>query len=284
MEINVSPRKRILVTGVNGFIGKHIYKHFLHRGYDVFCIERNALAETKSQCIQADIKNLKSLPDNIDTIIHSAASPISPERFYDDNILATQNLVQLAVNSGVRKFVFFSAMSVYGKISNNIIDENTEIVFPSDYGASKLAGEKYLLSFKNKITPFILRMPGIVGPFSHRNWLSRIKSQVLNGELIELYNPYALFNNTLHINDLCKLCETLSNIDHKGGIFNLASESPISILGALKIFDKQLHTKSNWHSLNSENISWTISIEKVKEELGYFPATTEEVISQFALE
>ena len=123
----------VFVTGWGGFSGSHVVNFLLQCGHHVATITRDkSISAVKSrmpgafELIYADINNLTSLPKNTDVVIHTAGtSPDFGKNIYDfinNNILATQKLVCLSLNDHVKKFIYFSSMSVYGTILAPIVD------------------------------------------------------------------------------------------------------------------------------------------------------------------
>jgi len=168
----------ILVTGGAGYIGSHVVKLLLENSeYDVTVIDNlvtgfkstiDTLKEIREfNFIKADLNNWDEVESifkakKFDVIIHFAASLIVPERvenplkYYLNNTANTTNLVKLANNYGVKKFIFSSTAATYGepklelKMENGEwriegIDENFPTNPINPYGQSKLFSEKIII-------------------------------------------------------------------------------------------------------------------------------------------
>ncbi len=171
-------RKKILITGVAGFIGSHVAKKFIDEKYEVFGIDDLSTGYKKNvpkgvKFIKADLSSkqtYKSLPKSCDYILHLAgqssgeisfSNPISD---LEKNTVSTIRLIKYGIKSKTKKFLFASSMSVYGKLKKNKFKE-TDGCYPlSCYGASKLSSEKYLEIFKEKLPYVSLRMFSVYGP------------------------------------------------------------------------------------------------------------------------
>ncbi len=157
---------RILVTGAAGFIGSHVVERLLERGqgvigldnlddfYDPAIKRRNlarALDASAFDLVEGDIRDarvLDSLPDDVSLIIHLAAragvrpSIEQPLLYQDVNVRGTQELLEYARRSGVRRFIFGSSSSVYGNAERVPFSEDDPVGRPiSPYAATKRAGE-----------------------------------------------------------------------------------------------------------------------------------------------
>ena len=147
----------------------------LEEGYYVTVIDTfwfgNYLTKHKRlKIIKKDIRNLSKKDFyKIDCIIHLAsiandpAAELNSKLTWDVNVLATYNLIDLAVSQKVKKFIFASSGSVYGIKKEKDVTENLSLEPLSDYNKSKMIGERVLLSYKNYIDLIILRPATVCG-------------------------------------------------------------------------------------------------------------------------
>ena len=275
----------VFVSGWGGFSGSHIVKFLLQSGHHVSTITRDKTASTLKkpripglfELIYADINNLTSLPKNIDVVIHTAGtSPDFGTNIYDfinNNILATQKLVCLALDAHVKKFIYFSSMSIYGTIVAPTVDENTPILNPDAYGASKLFGEFCLQECADKLSSFALRLPAIVGKGARRHWLATTLEKALKDEPIKAFNLNSPFNNAIHIQDLCLFINKLLSSPLEGfNAITLASEDHLTISSIINKIKKSTNSSSQIITIPETSKSFTISIEKAKKEFQYQPS------------
>jgi len=167
--------KNILITGGGGYIGTNLTNELLEEGYYVTVIDTfwfgNYLTKHKRlKIIKKDIRNLSKKDFyKIDCIIHLAsiandpAAELNSKLTWDVNVLATYNLIDLAVSQKVKKFIFASSGSVYGIKKEKDVTENLSLEPLSDYNKSKMIGERVLLSYKNYIDLIILRPATVCG-------------------------------------------------------------------------------------------------------------------------
>lgn len=160
--------RHILVTGAAGFIGSHLVERLLAQGHRVIGIDnfdpfyspdekrRNlaaALANPAFRLVEADCAEPRQLDDalgteHVDAIVHLAAkagvrpSLRDPVGYARANVVATQVLLELARQRGIRRFVFGSSSSVYGNRTDIPFSEDDPADRPvSPYAATKRAGE-----------------------------------------------------------------------------------------------------------------------------------------------
>jgi len=159
---------KILVTGGAGYIGSHVTKQLLEKEKDIVVLDNlstgsidtiNTLQKIRPfKFVEIDLKEFDKVDEllkneDIDTIIHFAASIVVPEsvknplKYYLNNTVNTTNLINSAIKYGVKKFIFSSTAAVYGepaKLPDSGINEDYETKPINPYGSSKLMSEQVL--------------------------------------------------------------------------------------------------------------------------------------------
>lgn len=182
----------VLITGGAGYIGSHVVKLLLETtDYSVTVVD-NLSTGFKSTIdylqsiryfdfVQADLSNWDEI-ENVfkakpfDAIIHFAASLIveesmtNPLKYYLNNTANTINLLKLANEYGVRKFIFSSSAAVYGEPDTDDIKDGIKEDFSANpinpYGTSKLFSEKIIQDVaraNNNLKYVILRYFNVAG-------------------------------------------------------------------------------------------------------------------------
>jgi len=153
-----------LVTGGGGFIGSNLVKALLARGERVRVLDnfatgkRTNLAEFGNdlEIITGDIREQAACTravESVDFVLHQAAlgsvprSVQDPMTSHEVNVTGTLNLLLAARAAKVRRFVFASSSSVYGNTPTLPKEETMPSSPISPYAVSKLAAERYTLSF-----------------------------------------------------------------------------------------------------------------------------------------
>lgn len=184
--------KNILITGGAGYIGSHVVKELLKKGYENITVIDNlstGFLETIKRLKkyygdfefkEADLSDWNEVEKifkekRFDSIIHFAAALVVPEsvknplKYYLNNTANTTNLIKCAVENGVKKFIFSSTAAVYGeptKIPKSGITEDFETKPINPYGYSKLMSEQVLKDTANANPDFkyvILRYFNVAG-------------------------------------------------------------------------------------------------------------------------
>jgi UDP-glucose 4-epimerase len=149
----------VLIVGGAGYIGSHVAREFLDQGHRVTVydnlssgLEQNLFPE--AQFIKGDILNydeLKSaMKGNFDALIHLAAfkaageSMLNPQKYSVNNITGSINIINAAVETGIRNIVFSSSAAVFGEPEYLPIDEKHPTNPENYYGFTKLEIESFL--------------------------------------------------------------------------------------------------------------------------------------------
>lgn len=163
---------RVLVTGHLGYIGPHavaLLKEAGHTAYgvDLNLYEASAFSELSlpDKSVIGDIFDLTEADlEGIDAVIHLSGisnDPIgafAPELTWRINMDGTMHLARIAKAAGVPRFLYSSSCSIYGKSGDKILDEDAEIVPVTDYGRTKIDGEKRLAEMADdSFSPTYLR-------------------------------------------------------------------------------------------------------------------------------
>jgi len=143
---------RVLITGSEGFIGRHVCSLLKEEGFDVYTLDlvgsgnNHYLLDLSSVETNALISRIKP-----DVIIHLAAQVDVMESFSDPgrdlavNGVGTLNLLLSASEAGTRKFIFVgSGGAIYDSNSKMPVDEGAKTNPVSPYGLSKLLAEGYV--------------------------------------------------------------------------------------------------------------------------------------------
>ncbi len=159
----------ILITGGAGYIGSHVAKQLLETSkHNITILDNLSTGSAKTldtlksirafKFVQIDLNAFDTVcevlkENNIDTIIHFAASIVVPEsvenplKYYMNNTVNTTNLIRCAVANDVKRFIFSSTAAVYGEpvnLSETGIDESYETSPINPYGMSKLMSERVI--------------------------------------------------------------------------------------------------------------------------------------------
>ena len=287
---------RVLLTGAAGFAGHYLTVDLARRGFDVVALTRRSPIPAVDPALAGNIEVIKDdlcaprhLPDRIDAVVHTAStSPrdgISADDIVRDNVVAMRAMVRHAVDVGARCFVFFSTMSVFGRIMEEEVNEATPVRDPDVYGLTKRIGEEMLAGLADRMASITFRLPGIVGPGAHRNWLAATCNRILEGKPVSLFNPDAPFNNAVHVVDLATLVENLLRRDLAGfDVLTLAAAGRLSVREVIERMMVAAGRTVPLTEFRSDRRSFVISIEKATRQYGYSPMDIGETVQRFVRE
>jgi dihydroflavonol-4-reductase len=169
--------KMALVTGASGFLGSHLARALLDKGYKVSILARKSsdLSRLKDLPLElkfgslSDPESLKEAASGQDYIFHSAGLIAAKDRdeYFKGNVEGTRNLLDAVamVCPNVKRFVYVSSLAAGGPSEGKIGNDEKKVPKPiTFYGESKLAGEKLTLEYKDRIPVSIIRPPAIYGP------------------------------------------------------------------------------------------------------------------------
>jgi UDP-glucose 4-epimerase len=173
--------RRVLVTGGAGFVGSHVADRLLAEGAEVTILDNfstgwRQFVPARARLIEADLLDPSAAAravEGCDLVFHLAASAdikdnlLEPRRCIDQNVVATQNLLEAMREAGVREVAFASTGSVYGE--STVVPTPEDAPFPvqtSIYGTSKLAAEGLLTSYAlgYGFRAWIFRFVSLLGP------------------------------------------------------------------------------------------------------------------------
>jgi UDP-glucose 4-epimerase len=152
----MAQRKGILVTGGAGYIGSHVVAMLGEAGERVVTLDNLSTGFAESvlcgDLVIGDTGDRETVASvlrehDVDTVMHFAAKTIVPESvakplvYYDNNTVATRNLLQCCDEAGVRHFVFSSTAAVYGNPADGVCSEDSPVAPINPYGTSKLMSE-----------------------------------------------------------------------------------------------------------------------------------------------
>jgi len=267
--------KRVLITGIDSFTGKHLKEHLRSAGYDVY---GTSFFESKSKVYRCDISKKEDLVSVLgelqpEYVIHLAGISFvahgSSRDFYEVNVLGAFNLLEslceLSLNP--KKIILASSATVYGNQKSEVLDESLCPHPANHYGASKYAMESMARTFFDKLRILIVRPFNYTGVGQSKNFLiPKIVEHFKEGrETIELGN----IDVSREFNDVSFVCEVYSRLlesDAKSETLNIASSRAVSLLEVLKLMEQiagyKIKRETNPLFVRSNEISTLIGSSK----------------------
>jgi nucleoside-diphosphate-sugar epimerase len=172
-----------LVTGGAGFIGSHLVMRLLERGDTVRVFDNLshstranlARVEADLEFIEGDLRDLDAVQRavaRIEVVFHEGAlgsvprSIADPATSFEVNANGTLNVLVAAREAGVRRLIYASSSSVYGRTPSAVMDESMAPAPVSPYAVSKLAAEQMCTAFTRTygLETVSLRYFNVFGP------------------------------------------------------------------------------------------------------------------------
>ncbi len=180
---------KALVTGANGFIGRHIVEELDRQGWSINVLVRNNDNLFRSKNIRIfegnilDKDSLSRPMNDVEVVFHLIGkthdfSKNGNSDYLKINVDGTGNLLEQCRRSGIKHFVFFSSIKAMTEESREIIDETFYPSPSTPYGTSKLEAEKLVSEYGRKygFKTTSIRLPLVYGPGNKGNMFRIIKA------------------------------------------------------------------------------------------------------------
>ncbi len=170
----------VLVTGASGFLGWHVARALIARGYHVraLCRRSSQIRELNAERIEGDLRDPASLSRaaaGCELVFHIAADyrlwSKNPQDLYDSNVTGTSNLLEAAERAGASRIVYTSTVGCIGMPKDRIGDEDTPVSIANmtgHYKRSKWLAEQVALEKARAGLPVVIVNP--TAPIGDHDW------------------------------------------------------------------------------------------------------------------
>jgi UDP-glucose 4-epimerase len=244
---------KFLVTGGAGFIGSHVTEELINNGYNVTVLDDlsggfidNVVDGAKfirGSIDDVDLVNNIFEQEQFDYVYHLAAYAAEGlshfiKRFnYNNNLIGSINLINAAINIGVKCFVFTSSIAVYGTSPVLPMTEETSAHPEDPYGIAKLAVEQELKVSKQMFDlDYIIFSPHkVYGERQnigdkYRNVVGIFMNQILQGKSMTVFGDGTQTRAFSCISDVAPIITEAINVPEAyNQIFNVGADQPYSI-------------------------------------------------------
>lgn len=243
----------VLVTGGAGFIGSHVAEELLNRNCQVTVLDDlsggfvdnlvDGIRFVPGSINDVDLVNKLFQQEKYDYVFHLAAYAAEGlshfiKRFnYENNLIGSVNLINTAVNTGVKCFVFTSSIAVYGASPDLPMTEAT-LARPEDsYGIAKLAVEQELRVCKEMfdLDYVIFRPHNVYGERQnigdkYRNVVGIFMNQILQSKPMTVFGDGSQTRAFSYIGDVAPIiAEAIETPKAYNQIFNIGADQPYSV-------------------------------------------------------
>ena len=245
--MNSKKKKRVLITGINGFTGIYLERYLAKKGFDIYGIVIDTPSNVKH--FQCDITQKKELDAVIadvkpDYLIHTAGISFPGESnaslIYDVNIIGTENILRSLVDHEItpEKVILASSATVYGKQGREVLDESLCPNPVNHYGCSKLAMEHMSANYFDTLNIIITRPFNYTGVGQGKHFLiPKIVSHYQErAREIELGN----LDVAREFNDIGYITEIYYRLllsEARSTTVNLSSNHPVKLLDIIEMMN-----------------------------------------------
>lgn len=251
-------KKRILVTGADGFMGSHLIEKLLDLGAKVSIFVRGNSIVGTTQYALKNIKYLENRVENILTgniasqdakdlviknrpeiIFHLAADAYVPNSFthpievMETNVIGTLNMLHAAKDGmGIKRIVSVSSSEIYGMTIGDSINEEHPFYPSSPYAASKVAADRYCYAYwKTYHLPVaIIRPFNTYGPRHTYDVIPKFIELAMKGEPITIHGDGKQSRDFTYVDDMIEAFLVMgSHPDAVGRAVNFGTGKDISI-------------------------------------------------------
>ena len=293
---------RCLVTGAAGFIGSHLAERLVGEGYEVIGVDSfsdyysadlkaanlsGLGSERRFRFVRGDLLTcrLEELLVGVEYIFHQAGQPgvrggwgKSFDQYLNNNVLATQRLLEAAKGLSLEKFVYASSSSVYGETESFPTSEEVVPHPVSPYGVSKLAGEQLCyLYWRNYAIPTIsLRYFTVYGPRQRPDMaFHKFIRAISEGSPMAVYGDGSQTRDVTYIDDVVSANLLAAKSDVVGQVMNIGGESQITLLDSIGMIQEivgEPATLDFEQTMHGEPKDTAADISHARKHLGYEPS------------
>lgn len=256
---------KILVTGGAGFIGGHLCEALVANGHDAIALDnmananinniRSLLNKPHFRIIMGDINDidfLRRVARNVEVVFHFAAqihidrSILYPETTFRINTLGTLNMLKVAAENEMKRFVYASTSEVYGSAQKIPMDENHPLCPASPYAASKVAADRLCYAYSNtfNLNVSIIRLFNTYGPrqkdTGYASVIPLFIKRVLEGKPPIIYGDGTQTRDYLFVKDAVNAyLKVLEHDELQGTTLNVGTGREVSINDLAELIIKE---------------------------------------------
>jgi nucleoside-diphosphate-sugar epimerase len=224
----------LLITGADGFTGRHLVASARARGYDIVALQANL---TDKEAVQREVAAVAA-----DWVVHLAAISFvghaDSSAFYHVNVIGTLNLLSALASLAQppQSILLASSANVYGNCVRSPIPEEQPPAPVNHYATSKLAMEHMARTYLPQLPLFFVRPFNYTGPGQDTSFLipKLVTHFAQRAPTLELGN----LEVEREFNDVRFVCDAYFRLLEKatpGDVYNVCSGQPVTLKGVLSL-------------------------------------------------
>jgi dTDP-glucose 4,6-dehydratase len=297
---------KILVTGGCGFIGANYVQYLLetHAGDSVVNLDKLTYAgnlenlkgldgHPRYHFIKGDICDRPTVESivhqhSIDSIVNFAAeshvdrSITGPAVFIETNVAGTGVLLDVARESGIKRYLQISTDEVYGSLGpEGQFTETSPLTPNSPYAASKASADLIALAFQHTfgLPVVVTRCSNNYGPYQFPEKLIPLMiARALENKSVPVYGDGLNVRDWLHVRDHCSAIDVVLRKGKPGEVYNIGGNNEWKNIDVVKLVLKKLGKPESLISFVKDRLGhdrrYAIDPSKIIRDLGWKPATS----------
>lgn len=296
---------KLLVTGGAGFIGSNFVRYVLthHPDYQVVNLDaltyagnlenlRDVEQQPNYRFVKGDISDASLLREllrnGIDVIVNFAAeshvdrSILDPFAFTRTNVVGTQQLLEVAREFSIQKFVQVSTDEVYGSLGpEGYFTEQTPLAPNSPYSASKAGADLVVRAYHETygLSVNITRCSNNYGPYQFPEKLIPLMiSNALEDKPLPVYGDGLNVRDWLHVEDHCAAIDLVIHHGRDGEVYNIGGHNERTNIEIVKTILHELGKPESLIRFVQDRLGhdrrYAIDASKIRQELGWEPRYT----------
>ena len=293
------PSKNLLVTGGAGFIGSNFIRCICNDAFQIVNYDKLTYAgnlenlkevEKSFTFVHGDICDAALVRSTIerheiDTIIHFAAeshvdrSILGPLVFTQTNVVGTHTLLEVARETGIKKFIHISTDEVYGSLgATGAFSENSPLNPSSPYAASKTCSDLLVLAYTKTfhLPAAVLRCSNNYGTYQFPEKLIPLMiTNALRDIPLPVYGDGLNVRDWIHTSDYSRAVLSVMNFGISGEVYNVGCNNEWTNIDIVKFILKELGKDEGLITFVKDRPAhdrrYAIDSAKIRKELGWKP-------------
>lgn len=300
-DLRQSEWAKVVVTGGAGYVGSTVTAYLLLLGFDVTIFDKfifgaeSVLAFTghpRARIIRGDIRDTDALRKTItgaDAVVHLAAivgeqaCALDEKEARSVNFEGTKNVLAVANQGGVRRFIFSSTCSNYGvSAPDALANEATPLKPLSEYARSKVDAERIVLDSNTMMAAAVFRFGTVCGLSPRMRFdllVNDLARAAALGQPIRIFAPDA-WRPYLHVQDVARyisLWLTMRQPERMAGrVFNVVGENrqKKELIELVRRHFPKASIQVTDHGADLRD--YRVSSQSIRDEFGFYPCLTVE--------